>query len=501
MAAAVSTAARFEFSSGPQNNEPAYRVAPHNIEAEQALLGAILVNNDAFDRVSDFLKPEHFSEELHRRIYEVTSQLIRAGKIASPVTLKTFLGDHDLGGMTMPQYLARLASEATAIINTEDYGRTIQDLSLRRALIHIGEDVVNVAYDSPVDASPRAQIEEAERRLYEIAEQGRYDGGFQTFSTALTTAIDMAAKAYERDGKLSGIATGLTDLDQKLGGLQTSDLVIIAGRPGMGKTALATNIAFNIARAYEFKVKADGSREPTNGGIVGFFSLEMSAEQLATRIIAEQSGVASYKIRRGDIHDSEFHRISEAAREMQTMPLFIDQTGGISIAQLVARARRLKRQRGLDMLVIDYLQLLTGSRSKGDNRVQELTEITTSLKALAKELNVPVVALSQLSRQVENRDDKRPQLSDLRESGSIEQDADVVMFVYREEYYLKNKEPRTGTEEHITWMQEMERAHGKAECIIGKSRHGPTGTIELQFDAEVTRFSNLARDDSMPERM
>ncbi len=501
MATAGSSAARLDFAPGSKDNEIPYRVAPHNIEAEQALLGAILVNNEAYDRVSDFLKPEHFSEELHRRVYEVTSQLIRAGKIASPVTLKTFLGDHDLGGMTMPQYLARLASEATAIINTEDYGRTIQDLSLRRALIQIGEDVVNVAYDSPVDASPRSQIEEAERRLYEIAEQGRYDGGFQTFSNALTTAIDLAAKAYERDGKLSGIATGLSDVDTKLGGLQSSDLVIIAGRPGMGKTALATNIAFNIARAYESRVRPDGTHEPVNGGIVGFFSLEMSAEQLATRIIAEQSGVPSYKIRRGDIHDSEFHRISEAARDMQTVPLFIDQTGGISIAQLVARARRLKRQRGLDVLVIDYLQLLTGSRSKGDNRVQELTEITTGLKALAKELSVPVVALSQLSRQVENRDDKRPQLSDLRESGSIEQDADVVLFVYREEYYLKNKEPRTGTEEHITWMQEMERAHGKAECIIGKSRHGPTGTIELQFDAEVTRFSNLAREDSMPERL
>jgi replicative DNA helicase len=501
MAAAGNSAARLEFMPGPQDNEPAYRVAPHNIEAEQALLGAILVNNEAFDRVSDFLKPEHFSEELHRRIYEVTSQLIRAGKIASPVTLKTFLGDHDLGGITMPQYLARLASEATAIINTEDYGRTVYDLALRRSLIGIGEDIVNIAYDSPVDASPRQQIEEAERRLYEIAEQGRYDGGFQSFSTALTNAIDMAAKAYERDGKLSGVSTGLIELDRKLGGLQSSDLVIVAGRPGMGKTALATNIAFNIARAYEYRVKPDGSREALNGGIVGFFSLEMAAEQLATRIIAEQSGVASYKIRRGDIHDSEFHAISEAAREMQSIPFFIDQTGGISIAQLVARARRLKRQRGLDVLVVDYLQLLSGSKSRGDNRVQELTEITTGLKALAKELNVPVVALSQLSRQVESRDDKRPQLSDLRESGSIEQDADVVLFVYREEYYLKNKEPRTGTDEHLTWMAEMERAHGKAEVIIGKSRHGPTGTVELSFEAELTRFGNLANEDSLPERM
>ena len=499
MSAVEQLTGRFGFS--PNQPEPTYRVQPHNVEAEQALLGAILVNNDAFDRISDFLKAEHFSEELHRRVFEVASQLIRAGKVATPVTLKTFLGEHDLGGITVPQYLARLAAEATTIINAEDYGRTIYDLAIRRNLINIGEDLVNTAYDAPVDHGPREQIEEAERRLYEIAEQGRYDGGFQSFSTALTTAIDMAAAAYERDGKLSGISTGLHDLDAKMGGLQHSDLIIVAGRPGMGKTALATNIAFNVARAYQPEIQPDGSTKAINGGVVGFFSLEMSSEQLATRVIAEQSGVASYKIRRGDITDGEFHRISEAAREMQSVPLYIDPTGGISIAQLSARARRLKRQRGLDVLVVDYLQLLSGSKSKEGNRVQELTEITTGLKALAKELNVPLIALSQLSRQVESRDDKRPQLSDLRESGSIEQDADVVMFVYREEYYLKNREPRPGTEEHITWMSDMERAHGRAEVIIGKQRHGPTGTVELSFEAEMTRFGNLAREDALPERI
>ncbi len=483
----------------PERSEETYRVAPHNIEAEQALLGAVLVNNDAFDRVSDFLQDAHFSEEIHRRIYEVAAKLIRAGKVATPVTLKTFLGEHDLGNnTTVPQYLARLAAEATTVINAADYGRTIYDLAMRRSLITIGEEVVNVAYDAPVDLSPRAQIEEAERRLYEIAETGRYDGGFQSFSTALTHAIDMAAKAYERDGKLSGISTGMHDLDRQLGGLQSSDLVIVAGRPGMGKTALATNIAFNIAKAYQFEVKPDGTHAATNGGVVGFFSLEMSSEQLATRIIAEQSGVASYKIRRGDITDEDFHHITDAARQIQTIPFYIDHTGGISIAQLTARARRLKRQRGLDVLVVDYLQLLSGSKNSNANRVQELTEITTGLKALAKELAVPIVALSQLSRQVESRDDKRPQLSDLRESGSIEQDADVVLFVYREEYYLKNKQPREGTEEFTAWLSDIERAHGKAEVIIGKQRHGPTGTVELQFDAEVTRFSDLAREDHMP---
>ena len=490
-------------TAGPtDHNDQTYRIAPHNVEAEQALLGAILVNNDAFDRVSDFLLATHFSEEIHRRVYEIAASLIRAGKIATPVTLKTFLGDQDLGGITMPQYLARLAAEATTIINAADYGRTIYELALRRNLIAIGEEVVNVAYDAPVDHGPRAQIEEAERQLYTLAESGRADGGFQRFSDALTIAIDVAARAYERDGKLSGIATGLADLDRTLGGLQQSDLVILAGRPAMGKTALVTNIAFNIARAYQFQIKPDGTHETTNGGIVGFFSLEMSSEQLATRIIAEQSGVPSYKIRRGDITEDDFHLITDAARQMQTVPFYIDQTGGISIAQLVARARRLKRQRGLDLLVVDYLQLLSGSKSNGQmNRVQELTEITTGLKALAKELSVPIIALSQLSRQVESREDKRPQLSDLRESGSIEQDADVVMFVYREEYYLKNRQPREGTEEFLTWQTDMERAHGKAEVIIGKQRHGPTGTVELQFDAEVTRFSNLAHQDSLPERL
>jgi replicative DNA helicase len=481
--------------------EPQYRAPPSNIDAEQALLGAILVNNDAYYRVSDFLEAGHFLEELHRRIFEVATTLIKAGKVATPVTMKTFLGDQDLGGVTVSQYLARLAAEATTVINAEDYGRTVYDLAIRRQLIGIGEDMVNVAYDSPVDSPPREQIEEAERRLYELAETGRYDGGFQRFSDALTAAIDMAAAAYKREGALSGISTGLIDMDRTLGGLQSSDLIILAGRPAMGKTSLVTNIAFNIAKAYEAEKQQDGTLKTVNGGIVGFFSLEMSAEQLATRIIAEQSGVPSYKIRRGDMREDDFYKITEAAREMQSIPFYIDQTGGISIAQLAARARRLKRQRGLDVLIVDYLQLLSGSSKKGENRVQELTEITTGLKALAKELSVPLIALSQLSRQVESRDDKRPQLSDLRESGSIEQDADVVMFVYREEYYLKNKEPKPGTEEYFKWQTEMDQVHGKAEVIIGKQRHGPTGTVQLAFQADITRFTNLADEDKLPDRI
>jgi len=481
---------------------PTYRVAPHNIEAEQALLGAILVNNEAFYRVSDFLEPRHFFEPVHQKIYEIAASLVRAGKVASPVTLKTFLpADADIGGLTVSQYLARLAAEATTVINAADYGRTIYDLALRRSLILIGEDLVNEAYDAPVDSSPSKQIEEAEKKLYEVAESGRYEGGFQRFAQALTTAVDMAANAYARDGGLSGLATGLKDLDSKMGGLQPSDLIIIAGRPGMGKTSLATNIAYNVARAWQGEVRPDGHMNTVNGGIVGFFSLEMSAEQLATRIISERTGITSSTIRRGAISEQDFEIIKDTSIELQNLPFYVDETGGLSIAQLAARARRLKRQRGLDLIVVDYIQLLQGSSKRAsEGRVQEVTEITTGLKALAKELNVPIMALSQLSRQVESRDDKRPQLSDLRESGSIEQDADVVMFVYREEYYLNNKEPRPGTDEHAKWMLEMDAAHGKAEIIIGKQRHGPTGTVQVQFDANITRFGDLAQESHLPER-
>jgi replicative DNA helicase len=498
MAPADSTVRKLAEAAAPQ-----YRTAPHNIEAEQALLGAILVNNEALYRVSDFLEPPHFYEPIHQQIYELASNLIRAGKVATPVTLKTFLpADFEVGGLNASQYLARLAAEATTVINASDYGRTISDLATRRNLIRIGEDMVNVAFDAPVDFAPREQIEDAERRLYEIAETSRFGSGFQRFAQALTTAVDMAARAYQREGRLSGLATGLRDLDAKMGGLQSSDLIIVAGRPGMGKTALATNIAYNVARAWRGQTRADGHMETVDGGIVGFFSLEMSAEQLATRIISERTEIPSSTIRRGGITEADFERIKDVSIELQNLPFYVDETGGLTIAQLAARARRLKRQRGLDLLVIDYIQLLQGSsRRAQEGRVQEVTEITTSLKALAKELNVPIVALSQLSRQVESRDDKRPQLSDLRESGSIEQDADVVMFVFREEYYLSNKEPRPGTEEHIKWQTEMALVHGKAELIIGKQRHGPTGTVQVQFDAHVTRFDDLSRDDHTPERI
>jgi len=479
-----------------------FRQAPHNLEAEQALLGAILVNNEAMDRVSSFLEAQHFFDPLHQQIFETVAKLIHAGKQATPITLKTFFENAEpiSPTMTVPQYLGTLAANATSIINALEYGRTVYDLATRRALIIIGEDMVNCAFDSAVDQPPKAQIEEAETRLYDLAEQNKYGQGFLGFNTALTNAIDMANAAYQRSGHLSGLSTGLSDLDAKLGGLQSSDLIILAGRPSMGKTALATNIAYNIARNLRTEQQSDGTEKAVDGAIVGFFSLEMSSEQLATRILSEQTEISSEKIRRGMIDEAEFRKLVEVSREMSEIPLYIDQTGGISITQLAARARKLKRQKGLGLLVVDYLQLLTGHKRQSDGRVQEVSEITTGLKALAKELSVPIIALSQLSRQVEQRDDKRPQLADLRESGSIEQDADVVMFVFREEYYVERKKPSEAHgEEFLKWQQEMGLVHGRAEVIIGKQRHGPTGTVPLSFEGQFTRFSSLVRDHEMPD--
>ncbi|EJF90656.1 replicative DNA helicase [Bartonella tamiae] len=481
---------------------PAFRQVPHNIEAEQALLGAILFNNDALDRVSDFLKPFHFFEPLHQKIYDVLNETIKLGKTADPVTIKPFLpSEEKVGDITVYNYVVRLTTEAVTIINAEDYGHVIYDLYTRRSLIDLGNQIVNTAFDSIVDLSPAEQIETVEQRLFTLAETGKYGGGFESFKDAIQKAIDMAGAAKKRSSRLSGIPTHIKKLDEQMGGLQRSDLIILAGRPAMGKTSLATNIAFNIANACVQKKDGKDSNDENEGGVVGFFSLEMSSEQLATRIISEQAEVSSSKIRRGDISEDQFAKLLRSMNRLQKAPLYIDQTGGISIAQLAARARRLKRQHGLDVLIIDYVQLMTGSSKRAsDNRVQEITEITTGLKALAKELNVPIIALSQLSRQVESREDKRPQLSDLRESGSIEQDADVVLFVYREEYYLKNKEPKLGGEEHLKWQADMDEIFGKAEVIVAKQRHGPTGTVRLAFQAEFTRFTDLVENDHLPEQ-
>jgi len=471
-----------------------FKMAPHNIEAEQALLGAILINNEAFFRISDTLSSHHFFDPLHQRIFHSLTELIRRGQLASPITLKTYFADdaamNEVGGAA---YLARLAGAAPTLINAPEYARAVFELYQRRGLMKVGEDMVMIAANAEVDEPPGQQIEKAEHDLYELAESGTYEGGFQDFAKAVNNSINIINKAFQSDG-LSGISTGLVDMDRLLGGLHPSDLVILAGRPSMGKTALATNIAFNVSRRYQEGKNPDGSRKTLDGGIVAFYSLEMSAEQLATRLLSEESGIASNKLLKGDITADEFRTFSDAAREIESVPLYIDDTGGLSISALTARARRLQRQQGLDLIIVDYLQLVSAPGRRNDGRVQEVTEITQGLKALAKDLKIPVLALSQLSRKVEERDDKRPQLSDLRESGSIEQDADVVMFVYREEYYVERSKPsETDLDKMIEWQQRMELSHGKADVIIGKQRHGPTGTIELSFEANITRFGNLAR--------
>lgn len=465
---------------------------PHNIEAEQQLLGAILTNNDIYDRVASVINESHFYDPVHARIYEVASARITKNALASPVTLKAFMEDdpglQELGG---PAYLVRLAGAAISSFAAKDYAQMIYDLAIRRKLMELGRDMSSKAASVDVASEPKEQIVEAEQALYKLGEEGQTNNGFQSFLKAVTDAVNVANAAYQRDGLLAGVPTKLDDLDKILGGLHKSDLLILAGRPSMGKTSLATNIAFNVAKAYRRGTRPDGSEGAVDGGVVGFFSLEMSAEQLAGRILAEASEISSHKIRQGDMSETEFRRFVEAAKTLEACPLYIDDTAAIPIAQLAARARRLKRTHGLDLLIVDYLQLVRGT---SDNRVQEIGEISMGLKAIAKELDIPVIALSQLSRQVENRDDKRPQLSDLRESGSIEQDADVVMFVYRGEYYKEREKPDDDNLEAIQkWKDDMERLYGKAEVIIGKQRHGPIGTVELSFEAQFTRFGNLVK--------
>jgi replicative DNA helicase len=453
-------------------------VLPHSIEAEQQLLGAILTNNDVFDRIAQIIQPHHFYDPVHEAIYSTAAARITKNALASPVTLKTFLEDHEglkeLGG---PAYLARLAGHAVGSYAVRDYAQMIYDLAIRRDLIAIGQDIADRATRMEVDDGPREQIVQAEQKLYALAEQGQAESGFQSFLKAVTDAVNVAHAAYQREGGLAGLSTGLVDLDRKLGGLHRSDLLILAGRPSMGKTSLATNVAFNIAKAYRKGLLPDGTEGTVDGGVVGFFSLEMSAEQLAARVLSEASEVPSEQIRRGDMTEAEFRRFVEAAKTLESCPLYIDDTPALPISQLAARARRLKRTYGLDALFVDYLQLVRPATAK-DSRVND----------------IPVVALSQLSRQVESREDKRPQLSDLRESGSIEQDADVVMFVFREEYYKEREKPGDHEMEKIAkWQEEMERLHGKAEVIIGKQRHGPIGSVDLSFEGRFTRFGNLVK--------
>ena len=452
--------------------KPDITTLPQNLEAEQALLGAILANNKAFEKVSEFLKPQHFADPVHAKIFEVMSKLITRGHIADVITLKNYFEQegslNEVGGA---KYLVKLADSATPLTNAEYYAQFIYDKYLRRELIATGFDIVNDASKEDIDSDASAQIEAAEKRLFELSNQGDINGGFVDFSDALISSLGHIEEAYQKDGKISGLPTALDALDNKTGGLNNSDLIIIAGRPAMGKTALATNMAYNVA---EYMMHAKDLDEKSKG--VAFFSLEMSADQLATRILSTVTQTNGHKMRTGELDNAEFTRIAAAVRELEKLPLYIDDTPGLNINTIRTRARRLKRNKGLGLIVIDYIQLImgTGSKKTEGNRVQELSEISRGLKILAKELNVPVIALSQLNRGVEQRDDKRPVMSDLRESGSIEQDADIVMFLYRDDYYNEDSEKRN-----------------IAECIVAKNRHGETGKVELRWMPEYTTFATL----------
>jgi len=481
---------------------------PQNVEAEAALLGALMIDNRLVEDVQLKLKSHHFFEPLHGRIYDAILRLSDSNRVANPVTLKPlFETDEAIKEVGGPAYLAQLTGSGAAVIGARDFATQIYDLALLRALVGVGRDLVEGALDTSEDVAPLAQIERAETELYKVAEEGGAEGKAKSFAEATKEALYLAEKALNSGGHLSGFTTGLEVLNSKLGGLHKSDLIIVAGRPGMGKSALGTNMAFAVARRF-LRDSADGIEPAKSAGAPAvLFSLEMSADQLATRILSEQSGITSENLRTGKISQQEFRELARAAAELESLPLYIDDTPGLTIAALRTRARRLKRQKGIGLVVVDYLQLLQGTgRNGAENRVQEISEISRGLKQLAKELDVPVIALSQLSRQVEQREDKRPQLSDLRESGSIEQDADIVMFIYREDYYLKAVEPDMPSPnetdklaKYEEWNAKFAAAAGKAEVIVAKQRHGSTGIVRVRFDGRTTKFSDAADEGYMPE--
>ena len=475
---------------------------PQNVEAEAALLGALMVDNRLVEDVQMKLRPDHFFEPLHGRIYEGILRLTDSNRVANPVTLKPlFEADEGMREVGGPSYLAQLTGSGAAVIGARDFAEQIYDLALLRALVGVGRDLVEGALDTSEDVAPLAQIERAESELYKVAEQGGGEGKAKSLGDATKEALQMAEKALNSGGHLSGFTTGLDSLNSKMGGLHKSDLIIVAGRPGMGKSSLASNVGFAVAQRF-LRDQEDGIEPGKSAGApVALFNLEMSSDQIATRILAEQSSISSENLRMGRISQQEFRQLARAAADLQTLPLYIDDTPGLTIAALRARARRLKRQKGIGVVIVDYLQLLQGSGkgSAGDNRVQEISEISRGLKQLAKELDVPVIALSQLSRAVEQREDKRPQLADLRESGSIEQDADIVLFIYREDYYLAAKQPGDDHPEFAAWQEQMARAYGLAEIIVAKQRHGSTGKVRVKFDSRITKFSDLVDDGYMPE--
>ncbi|WP_440911146.1 replicative DNA helicase [Candidatus Pelagibacter sp.] len=457
-----------------------FKELPNNIEAEQSVIGSILVTNEIFDEISTIISSTNFYDPMHQKIYNAVESLIYKGMLANPITLKNYFED-EKDDLDVPEYLVKITKFSTSVRQAIEYSKIIYDMFVRRELIKISEQTIDNAKINDLDTSGQNIIENSERLLFDLAEKGSFNSSLVKFDDAMKQTIEMASAAYKNEGGIVGVPTGLRDLDDKLGGLHQSDLIIIAGRPSMGKTSLATNIAFNAAKHIQ-----DSGKKSS----VAFFSLEMSSEQLSTRILSEQARIGSNDIRRGRISDEQFDQFLETSKNIAELPLFIDETPAISIAAMSNRARRIKRLNGLDMIVVDYIQLMRGTTYNKDGRVQEISQITQGLKAIAKELGVPVVALSQLSRQVEQRDDHKPQLADLRESGSIEQDADVVMFVYREGYYLQRKEPREATVEHAEWQAKMNEVAHLAEIIIGKQRHGPIGKVTLEFEERFTKFKD-----------
>ena len=457
-----------------------FKELPNNIEAEQSVIGSILVTNEIFDEISTIISSSNFHDPMHQKIFNAIENLIYKGMLANPITLKNYFED-EKDDLNIPEYLVKITKFSTSLRQAIEYSKIIYDMFVRRELIKISEQTIDSANISDLDINGQNIIENSERLLFDLAEKGSFNSSMLKFDDAMKQTIEMASAAYKNEGGIVGVPTGLRDLDDKLGGLHQSDLIIIAGRPSMGKTSLATNIAFNAAKFIQ-----DNGKKSS----VAFFSLEMSSEQLSTRILSEQARIGSNDIRRGRISDEQFDQFLETSKNIAELPLFIDETPAISIAAMSNRARRIKRLHGLDMIVVDYIQLMRGTTYNKDGRVQEISQITQGLKAIAKELGIPVVALSQLSRQVEQRDDHRPQLADLRESGSIEQDADVVMFVYREGYYLQRKEPREATVEHAEWQAKMNEVSHLAEIIIGKQRHGPIGKVTLEFEERFTKFKD-----------
>ena len=486
---------------------------PHNIEAEQQLLGALIRNNDLIEKCNNTkLSGEHFYNKLHGEVYDKINKSLSTGKTANIIFLKTFFENDE--EFNSEEYFEQLVINAAPGPAIEEYSSLIYDLALRRKLIGTAEFLQHSSFDlSQDDMSANDIIEETENKLFQIEVSGDSEKGFKSFESTLTESLTTIESAYQSSGGLAGLSTGFNDLDKALGGLQKSDLIILAGRPAMGKTALATNIGFNVAKKFSETLRSDDVKTDKNGniisdgGVVAFFSLEMSAEQLTTRIAAEQSGIESNELRRGNIKEDQFMHYARTVSDLKSVPFYIDQSGSIPIGVLSTRARRLARtlktskNQDLGLIIVDYIQLAATSSGKyRDSRVQEVAEITQGLKSLAKDLDIPIIALSQLSRQVEARDDKRPLLSDLRESGAIEQDADIVMFVYRDEYYLQNNQPPPGTEQHTSWLARMDEVHGKAEVLIRKHRHGPTSNVQLQFEERLTKFSDLARENYLPER-